>query len=366
MAIALAACVGMASSSELAAQKSTRKYEQRVAKALSGTPEDLEQLVDATLSEGPESADALVLAMQKQRDKIVAKIEKYKLKKLWDRLAAQRNALDEARQHAKALIYDEVKYFYPYKPPAVSAEKAKEYRVVQDEIDRRVDVVRELWDKRTARARVPADLFEDVARFERVSEALAQFRVRDPESVARVAWVHSLPRDGELDISTYCRTAEERERLELFARIEAFNRAILPALSKAEQRQIEITNAYRRMFGHRPVAVNLKICAAARGHSEEMARLGYFGHYSPTPGRRTYNDRLKLVGYTKGASENCALNSSAEGAHNGWTHSAGHHRNLLHPAHTEFGVGNSGKYWTQNFGRGKEYEKNGAFSRSAR
>ena len=45
-------------------------------------------------------------------------------KKVWDKLATRRDQLDKARTFAKELIYDEVKYFYPFKPPAVSAEKA--------------------------------------------------------------------------------------------------------------------------------------------------------------------------------------------------------------------------------------------------
>jgi uncharacterized protein YkwD len=116
-----------------------------------------------------------------------------------------------------------------------------------------------------------------------------------------------------------------------------------------------VTNAYRRMFGHRPLAVNLKMQAAARGHCEEMSTLGFFGHFSPTPGRRTPFDRMKLAGYSLGASENCAINGSAVGAHDAWLLSSGHHRNLLSPSHTEFGSSNAGRYWTQNFGSGDDY-----------
>ena len=40
-----------------------------------------------------------------------------------------------------------------------------------------------------------------------------------------------------------------------------------------------------------------KVLAAAKGHAKEMSQLGYFSHFSPTPGRRTPFDRMKLAGY---------------------------------------------------------------------
>jgi uncharacterized protein YkwD len=155
----------------------------------------------------------------------------------------------------------------------------------------------------------------------------------------------------------------EREAWKLYQRIEELNRRQCAQLPSAEVRQIEVTNAYRRMFGHRPLAVNLKMQQAARGHCEEMSTLGFFGHFSPTPGRRTPFDRMRLAGYRFGASENCAINGSAEGAHDSWLHSAGHHRNLLSPAHSEFGSANAGRYWTQNFGGGQEYLEHRDFPR---
>jgi uncharacterized protein YkwD len=87
-----------------------------------------------------------------------------------------------------------------------------------------------------------------------------------------------------------------------------------------------------------------------------MSKLGYFSHRSPTPGRHTPFDRMKLAGYGFGVSENIALSGSAAGAHEAWCHSSGHHRNLLSPSHTEFGIGAVGRYWVQNFGQGVDYQ----------
>ena len=41
-----------------------------------------------------------------------------------------------------------------------------------------------------------------------------------------------------------------------------------------------------------------------------------------------------------------------------WCHSSGHHRNLLYESHTELGSGQSGNFWTQCFGGGREYKGN--------
>jgi uncharacterized protein YkwD len=89
-----------------------------------------------------------------------------------------------------------------------------------------------------------------------------------------------------------------------------------------------------------------------------MSDAGIFSHFSTLPGLRTPFDRMKAEGYTAGTSENLAMGSGAEGAHVGWIHSSGHHRNILTAGHTELGVAAAGIYWAQNFGRGDEYRQN--------
>ena len=175
-------------------------------------------------------------------------------------------------------------------------------------------------------------------------------------ALARVGWVRTiLPGAAALTIRNYCRDADERDRLLHYARIEELNEMLAEKVQAGERTLIEITNSYRMMYGHRPLAISLKLVEAARGHAEEMSALGYFSHTSPNPKRKTPSMRMQLAGYDFGVSENIALGPSAEGAHIRWLHSSGHHRNLLNDSHTEFGIGNSGTYWVQNFGRGEDY-----------
>ena len=115
------------------------------------------------------------------------------------------------------------------------------------------------------------------------------------------------------------------------------------------------------MFGHRPLALHPRIAEAARGHADEMAELGYFSHFSPTPGRRTPFDRMAKAGYDFGVSENLAAVGSASSAHHAWCRSSGHHRNLLWASHSEFGIGNAGRLWVQNFGGGTDHRASEAW-----
>ena len=58
-------------------------------------------------------------------------------------LGAKRQELDEARAFALALIEDEVKYPYPYRPPEASAETFKQYQESQREVNIRVAKLRD-------------------------------------------------------------------------------------------------------------------------------------------------------------------------------------------------------------------------------
>jgi uncharacterized protein YkwD len=73
---------------------------------------------------------------------------------------------------------------------------------------------------------------------------------------------------------------------------------------------------------------------------------------------------MRLAGYDKGASENIALVDGAQGAHDAWCQSSGHHRNLLDADHREVGIGNDGRYWVQNFGRGAVYQESVAWDQA--
>lgn len=265
------------------------------------------------------------------------------------KLGERRAELDKARAHALALIFDEVKYFYPYR------NRMAEYTPVQMEVDARVAAVRAIWDD-PVRLTVKRDAAMN--RMEKEIEAanaeLEQLGVDVAESRRNLDRV-LLYVDKPLTIRTYFVSPAEYMFHEYNRRAMEYNAALATVATDPEREQVRITNEYRIMMGRRAIIIDDRLVKSARGHCEEMQRLGYFGHFSPIPERKTPDLRAKIEGYKGSAvSENCHRGSGhPRGAHNGWVHSSGHHRNLLRRFWTEMGTGQAGKHWTQNFGRTK-------------
>jgi uncharacterized protein YkwD len=344
---------GFVSQRSLAVQKQAAELATRLDAALRADKvEPRAALLQEALSAGPEAVEVLAKALEKDLRAKVQKLDTGGLRKQVDKLAAKRTELDAARKHARDLIEDEKTYFYPYKPPAVSSEKFAEYNRVQAEVDRRVAALQTAWDDDSVRVRVPATLRAELDRIDWIAKALGDLGELDHALLAPIDWARALPAGDSVGLQEFCLTSAERAELEDWRHIEAYNQAVGKELTSAQREQLKVTNDYRAMFRHRPLAVVKAICTAAQGHAEEMSKLGYFAHMSPTPGRKTPFDRMKLAGYEAGVSENIALVDGAMGAHVAWCHSSGHHRNLLMASHREMGIGCDGRYWVQNFGGG--------------
>ena len=358
---------GFESVRALDVQKSAQQLGARIEAALRAKDRAArDELVGEVLASGAEGTAVLTAALQREFDKQVARLESSTLKKQLEKLVLLRTELDQARKHAKDLIYDEVRYFYPYKPPAVTSDRYAEYLRTQAEVERRTEVVRGLWDDEKVKVRVPATLRADLERLDWVAEVLSRFGVLDPAMLARVEWARALPGSDSVGIRDFCASLAERDELEQWRRVASYNTLAAKRLSAAQRELLRITNDYRALFRHRPLAAVASIGAAAQGHAEEMSRLGYFAHMSPTPGRRTPFDRMQLAGYKTGASENIALVDGPQQAHNAWLTSSGHHRNLLDPNHTEIGIGAEGRNWVQNFGGGAAYRDDPEWVEAAR
>lgn len=121
-------------------------------------------------------------------------------------------------------------------------------------------------------------------------------------------------------------------------------------------------NEYRASKGLSPLKVSSKLQEVARAHSEEMFNLGYFSHKSPTPGKETFIDRIKLSGltgystggeniiYREGISDEASL---ADVLLKQWLDSPPHKANILSPDYFATGLGfyrSEGRIWgTQVF-----------------
>jgi hypothetical protein len=349
---------GFVSVANAEAEKQAQKVLSRIDAALRSKDKKVrESIVTDALALGPAAAGAVASRFQRLLDKEIETLDKSPLRKQVDKLDAQRTHLDAARTAAKALIYDEVKYFYPYKPPQVESDRYAEYVRVQAEVNRLVDVVRADWNDERIKVKVPANIADSIERLDWIATVLRDLAELDPLALVGVEWARALIPGESVSIRTYCKNVEERAARELWRKIDAYNESLSAQIPRGDATLLRITNEYRAMFGHRPLALDLKVLLAARGHAQEMSKLGYFSHFSPTPGRKTPSDRMLLAGYANGAGENIALTDGAEGAHLAWCQSSGHHRNLLSPNHTEAGMAGDGRYWVQNFGNGQGHEK---------
>ncbi len=115
----------------------------------------------------------------------------------------------------------------------------------------------------------------------------------------------------------------------------------------------EILNHGRLVLGLGPLRLDEKLSAAAEGHSSDMARIGFFAHDSPVPGKKTPWDRAKKAGFEgRAGGENIFMGSTEPGAaYDAWFASDGHRFIMLASGPDTLGVGISGKHWTMMTGR---------------
>ena len=114
-----------------------------------------------------------------------------------------------------------------------------------------------------------------------------------------------------------------------------------------------LINKAREAEGLKPLKADPEIAVAARKHSADMFKRGYFSHTSPdgkTPFDRINDEKVRY--YTAG--ENLALAQTLDIAHNGLMKSPGHRANILRRSFGRVGIaildgGIYGLMITQNF-----------------
>ncbi|MEO0480864.1 MAG: CAP domain-containing protein [Planctomycetota bacterium] len=323
---------------------------------LGKSPDRWDSRLEQLIGEDDDAVDVLVAALRRVAERRIEDLESDDFRHKLESLEATRRELDEKRAAALAVIFDTTRYQFPTKDPDATAEERQIHQEAQQEIDQLVAEVRRFLDQHEKELRVPDRVGEKLARVRWISETLAGFEEFVPSLEDRIEWAKRIPADQPLSVATVALDLSEVDARAWAVEVEAYNVTLESELTAAEIELVQRTNAYRKLLGRRPLAVDLRMMEAGRSHAEEMADLGYFSHYSPTPGRRTPGDRMQLAGYHQGVSENLAQHPSAESSIHGWQHSSGHHRNMLAEGHVEIGVGQTGRYWVQVFGVGRELE----------
>lgn len=142
----------------------------------------------------------------------------------------------------------------------------------------------------------------------------------------------------------------------LAAPMDPANREILAAnarlaskIDPEEARAVLALNLTRNLLGLRAVLIDLKLCEAARDHSNDMREHKFFAHESPVPGKKTPWDRAKRFGTTASAENIAAGTHDGRAANLMWFHSPGHHVNML-GNHARVGMGRAGGHFTEMFG----------------
>lgn len=110
---------------------------------------------------------------------------------------------------------------------------------------------------------------------------------------------------------------------------------------------LDLLEDYRRSAGVAAPARDEALTRAAEAHAAEMERLGYFGHYSPTPGNRTPDDRVQREGWPpdRRYSELLALADSADGALAAWKAKPELDRALVDAGYGVIGFARRGRHW---------------------
>lgn len=121
--------------------------------------------------------------------------------------------------------------------------------------------------------------------------------------------------------------------------------------SSQQDQVVTLVNTFRGQSGCGPVTVDVRLTAAAQGHSSDMANRDYFSH--DTPEGVTFDKRIRNAGYESPGAENIAMGArTAEDVMRMWMESPGHRANILNCDLDTIGVGldRDGFYWTQDFG----------------
>lgn len=117
------------------------------------------------------------------------------------------------------------------------------------------------------------------------------------------------------------------------------------ALNADEQRMLQLVNQERAAAGLAPLKANMELVRLARLKAQDMIKLNYFSHTSPTYGSPF--DMIKSAGISyRYAGENLAGAYSVDVAHTNLMNSPGHRANILNANFKEVGIGviNGGPY----------------------
>lgn len=126
------------------------------------------------------------------------------------------------------------------------------------------------------------------------------------------------------------------------------------SFSAFQNQVIQLVNEQRAANGLKPLTANAQLTNTATLKSQDMAKLNYFDHTSPTYGSPFDMMKKYDISY-RTAGENIAMGQTTPAqVMQGWMNSPGHRANILNASFTQIGVGIAKNaqgqlIWTQQF-----------------
>lgn len=190
------------------------------------------------------------------------------------------------------------------------------------------------------------EVARELERFDKESETT---RMNDKSLRAHLLDNHA---EGSALQPQRARFEATRKAMTELAAVEKDNAALGRWASAPMKNFATLLNQERVIMGLNPLRLEEKLSDATRGHSEDMARLGFFAHESPVEGKKTPWDRARLAGFGgNGTGENIFMGSASfDAAYQAWFGSDGHRFIMFGSGCNRLGVGISGVHWTMMTG----------------
>ncbi len=225
----------------------------------------------------------------------------------------------------------------------------------QQEVDRRVARVREVWNSPTrALGRVRSSFGTMYKKFEAGGALLEALGSNVGDAQDKQLDQLKQRFDKQLDIRDFGYNKRDEQLIDQCKSRQLSNADSSAPGSEAEKLLLKLTNDYRVMMGLEPLRIDDRLMRCANKHSQHMKQTRRFAHVDPRhPQGATPLLRAKKEGYTALVGENIIMGGRIDtpaAALAGWHKSAGHHRNILQSKYHSLGTGQAGAYWTQVFG----------------
>lgn len=287
--------------------------------------------------------DALKANKKKRLDSVA---QKAKAAVGFEKLRQLKVELNKRREAAIKVIYDPKIYLPENHPDWRKGDKING----QEEVDRLVEQVRQLWEEggRFA-ASLDPQLKRDLESVQEINtKFLKEFGEEPSEDDLKDYDEIMNNLNARIDLKNFALDSKERQLWEWNRWVDKYNEALNdPAVGKQEKEHFKTLNDYREMMGRRRLFIDAKLCRATNKHSAAQDREGRIWHEGPDG---TPQSRAQAEGFTAGVGENvCIGYAHPETWTRGWYRASDHHRNGLSEAWNCGGYGYVGRVGSENF-----------------